>query len=63
MWRKHMINLVEAMIEKEISDSMQRAGPDKKATRLMLRKHLINLTEDAKGKGLMRIGINSMEIS
>jgi hypothetical protein len=30
---------------------------------LMLRKHMINLTEDAKEKGSMRIGINSLVIS
>jgi hypothetical protein len=30
---------------------------------LMLRKHLINLTEDVKDKGSLRIGINSLVIS
>jgi hypothetical protein len=30
---------------------------------LMLRKHLINLAEDAKEKGSMRIGINSLVVS
>jgi hypothetical protein len=29
----------------------------------MLRKHLINLTEDVKEEGLLRIGINSLVIS
>jgi hypothetical protein len=29
----------------------------------MLRKHLINLAEDVKEKGSMRIGINSLVIS
>jgi hypothetical protein len=63
MQRKHLINLVEAMTEREISESMQRMGPEQKVASLMLRKHLINLAEDAKEKGSMRIGINSLVIS
>jgi hypothetical protein len=63
MLRKHLINLVEAMTEREISESMQRMGPEQKVVSLMLRKHLINLAEDVKEKGSMRIGINSLVIS
>jgi hypothetical protein len=51
------------MTEREISESMQRTGPEQKVVSLMLRKHLINLAEDAKEKGSMRIGINSLVIS
>jgi hypothetical protein len=36
---------------------------EQKAMSLMLRKHLINLTEDVKEKGSLRIGINSVVIS
>jgi hypothetical protein len=43
MLRKHLINLIEAMTEKKISESMQRTGPEQKVVSLMLRKHLINL--------------------
>jgi hypothetical protein len=43
MLGEHLINLVEAMIEREISKSMQRKGPEQKTARLMLRKHMINL--------------------
>ena len=42
---------------------MQRIELEKKVMILMLRKHLINLAEDAKEKGSMRIGINSLGIS
>jgi hypothetical protein len=42
---------------------MQRMIPEQKVTILMLRNHLINLAEDAKEKGSMRIGINSLVIS
>jgi hypothetical protein len=63
MRRKHLINLVEAMTEREISKSMQRMRPQQKAASLMLRKHLINLAKDAKEKGSMRVGINSLVIS
>jgi hypothetical protein len=59
MRRKHLKNLVEAVTEREIFESMQRMRPEKKETSLMLRKHLINLAEDVKEKGSMRIGINS----
>jgi hypothetical protein len=62
MWRKHLINLVEAMTDREISKSMQRTEPERKVANLMLRKHLVNLAEDAKEKGSMRIGINSLVI-
>jgi hypothetical protein len=61
MQRKHLINLIEAMTEREIYESMQRMGPEQKAMSLMLRKHLINLAEDVKGS--LRIGINSLVIS
>ena len=37
--------------------------PDHKVARLMSRKHLINLTEDVKEKGSLRIGISSLVIS
>jgi hypothetical protein len=37
--------------------------PEQKVVSLMLRKHMINLAEDAKEKGLMRIGKNSLVIS
>jgi hypothetical protein len=63
MRRKHPINLVKVVTEREISESMQRMRPEQKVTSLMLRKHLINLAEDAKEKGSMRIGINSLVIS
>jgi hypothetical protein len=33
MLRKHLINLVEAMTEREISESMQRTGPEQKVAR------------------------------
>ena len=51
------------MTKRDISKSMQRTRPEQKAASLMLRKHLINLAEDVKEKGLMRIGINSLVIS
>jgi hypothetical protein len=63
MQRKHMINLVEAMTEREISESIQRTRPKQKVTSLISSKHLINLTEDAKEKGSMIICINSLVIS
>jgi hypothetical protein len=63
MLREHLINLVEAVIEKEISESMQRIRPDQKDMSLMQGKHLINLVEDMKEKGSLRIGINSLVIS
>jgi hypothetical protein len=28
MWREHMINLIEVVTEKELSESMQRMGPE-----------------------------------
>jgi hypothetical protein len=40
---EHMINLVETMTDKEISESLQRTRPELKAVRLMLKKHLINI--------------------
>jgi hypothetical protein len=58
--REHMINLVEVVTEKAISESLQRMGLEQKAVILMLRKHLINLAEDVKEKGSLRIGINSL---
>jgi hypothetical protein len=63
MLRKHLINLVKAMKEREISESMQRMRPEKKVASLMMRKHLINLVEELKEKGSLRIGINSLVIS
>jgi hypothetical protein len=63
MLRKNMINLIEAVTEMEISESMQRMGPEHKAASLALRKHLMNPIEDVKEKGSMRIGINSPVIS
>jgi hypothetical protein len=63
MLREHLINLIEAVTEKEISESLQRTRPEQKAASLMLRKHLINLAEDVKEKGSLRIGINSLVIS
>ena len=63
MLRKHLINLVEAVTEREISESMQRTRPEQKVMSLMLRKHLINLTEVVKEKGSLRIDINSLVIS
>jgi hypothetical protein len=61
--RKHLINLVEAVTERETSESLQKARPEQKTTSLMPRKHLINLVEDVKEKGLLRIGINSLVVS
>jgi hypothetical protein len=63
MLRKHMINLSEAVTDREIFESMQRMGTEKKVASLMLRKHLKNITEDVKEKGSLRIGINSIVIS
>jgi hypothetical protein len=51
------------MTDREISESMQITEPERKVVSLMLRKHLVNLAEDAKEKGYMRIGINSPVIS
>jgi hypothetical protein len=45
-----MINIVEAMIERDISESIQRTRPKQKVTSLISSKHLINLSEDAKEK-------------
>jgi hypothetical protein len=63
MLREHLINLIEAMTEKKISESLQRTRPEQKVASLMLRKHLINLAEAVKEKGSVRIGINSLVIS
>jgi hypothetical protein len=63
MLKKNLINLIEAIIDREIYESMQRTRPEQKVVSLMSRKHLINLTEDMKEKGLMRVGINSLVIS
>jgi hypothetical protein len=38
-------------------------GPEQKAVSLMLRKHLINLAEDVKEKGSLKIDINFLLIS
>jgi hypothetical protein len=42
---------------------MKRMGPEHMDVSLMLRKQLINLAEDVKEKGSLRIGINSLVIS
>jgi len=63
MQRKHLINLVEVVTEREIFKIVQRTRPEEKVASLMLRKHLITLIEDVKEKGSMRIGINSLVIS
>jgi hypothetical protein len=63
MLREHLINLIKAMTEKKISESLQRMGPEQKVASLMLRKHLINLAEAVKEKGSVRFGINSLVIS
>jgi hypothetical protein len=63
MRRKHLKNLINAMKEREIYESMQRTRPKQKVVSLMFKKHLISLVEDVKEKGLMRIDINSLVIS
>jgi hypothetical protein len=60
---KHMINLIEAVTERETFEGIQSLGLEWKFMSLMLRNHLINLAENAKEKGSMRTGINSLVIS